>query len=103
MAMVAAAMRAGVRTGPRSRLLQVNSSVRPSYLSTKVPNPVVFFDMTIGDKSAGRIEMTLRADVVPKTAENFRALCTGGPLLRRFTRLRAIFLHSPDLQETTKQ
>ena len=40
-------------------------------------NPVVFFDMTIGGKPAGRIEMTLRADVVPKTAENFRALCTG--------------------------
>merc|ERR1711993_55277 len=34
-------------------------------------------DMTIGGKDAGRIEMTLRADVVPKTAENFRALCTG--------------------------
>merc|ERR1740115_85415 len=40
-------------------------------------NPIVFFDMTIGGKPAGRIEMTLRADVVPKTAENFRALCTG--------------------------
>merc|ERR1712093_866683 len=40
-------------------------------------NPVVFFDMTIGGADAGRIEMTLRADVVPKTAENFRALCTG--------------------------
>merc|ERR1712185_499411 len=40
-------------------------------------NPVVFFDMTIGEAPAGRIEMTLRADVVPKTAENFRALCTG--------------------------
>mmetsp|Transcript_8555 Transcript_8555/g.25553 ORF Transcript_8555/g.25553 Transcript_8555/m.25553 type:complete len:173 (+) Transcript_8555:82-600(+) len=40
-------------------------------------NPVVFFDMTIGGSPAGRIEMTLRADVVPKTAENFRALCTG--------------------------
>ena len=93
MAMVAAAMRAGVRTGPRARLLQVNSSIlRPSYLSTKVetPNPVVFFDMTIGDKSAGRIEMTLRADVVPKTAENFRALCTGRPLLRRCVPLSCI-------------
>jgi len=40
-------------------------------------NPVVFFDMTIGGRPAGRIEMTLRADVVPRTAENFRALCTG--------------------------
>ena len=64
-------------------------------------NPVVFFDMSIGGVPAGRIEMTLRADVVPKTAEvratpkptrsslsltshlllaaaqNFRALCTG--------------------------
>merc|ERR1711957_133659 len=37
----------------------------------------VFFDMTIGGADAGRIEMTLREDVVPKTAENFRALCTG--------------------------
>ena len=32
-------------------------------------NPVVFFDVTIGGAPAGRIEMTLRADVVPKTAE----------------------------------
>jgi len=40
-------------------------------------NPVVFFDMNIGGKPAGRIEMTLRADVAPRTAENFRALCTG--------------------------
>ncbi|OLS29291.1 MAG: Peptidyl-prolyl cis-trans isomerase A [Candidatus Heimdallarchaeota archaeon LC_2] len=40
-------------------------------------NPKVFFDMTIGDESAGRIVMELRKDVVPKTAENFRALCTG--------------------------
>jgi len=40
-------------------------------------NPKVFFDITIGGKDAGRISMELRADVVPKTAENFRALCTG--------------------------
>merc|ERR1711939_169789 len=40
-------------------------------------NPVCFFDMTADGTPLGRIEMTLRADVVPKTAENFRALCTG--------------------------
>ena len=42
-----------------------------------IENPVVFFDITIGGSSKGRIEMELRADVVPKTAENFRCLCTG--------------------------
>ncbi|VDH90579.1 peptidyl-prolyl cis-trans isomerase-like [Mytilus galloprovincialis] len=40
-------------------------------------NPKCFFDMSIGGSPAGRIVMELRADVVPKTAENFRALCTG--------------------------
>jgi len=40
-------------------------------------NPKVFFDLTIGNKPAGRIEFELYADVVPKTAENFRCLCTG--------------------------
>jgi peptidyl-prolyl isomerase F (cyclophilin D) len=39
--------------------------------------PRCFFDITIDDKPVGRIEMELRSDVVPKTAENFRALCTG--------------------------
>ena len=33
--------------------------------------------MTIGGTEAGRITMELKADVAPKTAENFRALCTG--------------------------
>lgn len=42
-----------------------------------MPNPRVFFDVTIADKPAGRIVMELFADTVPKTAENFRALCTG--------------------------
>jgi len=44
---------------------------------TDSSNPQVFFDITIGGAPAGRIVMELRADVAPKTAENFRALCTG--------------------------
>ncbi|KAG5718813.1 Peptidyl-prolyl cis-trans isomerase D [Termitomyces sp. T112] len=39
--------------------------------------PITFFDITIGDKPIGRIVFSLFADLVPKTAENFRALCTG--------------------------
>ena len=40
-------------------------------------NPKVFFDISIGGAPAGRLTFELYADVVPKTAENFRALCTG--------------------------
>jgi len=40
-------------------------------------NPRVFFDMNIGGRPAGQIVIELYADSVPKTAENFRALCTG--------------------------
>merc|ERR1719498_2166060 len=40
-------------------------------------NPKVYFDIEIGGESSGRIIMELFAHVVPKTAENFRALCTG--------------------------
>ena len=39
--------------------------------------PIVFFDVTADGTALGRIVMELRADVVPKTADNFRALCTG--------------------------
>ncbi|CDZ98876.1 peptidyl-prolyl cis-trans isomerase [Phaffia rhodozyma] len=45
--------------------------------STSSSRPKVFFDMTIGGAPAGRIVFELYSDVVPKTAENFRQLCTG--------------------------
>jgi cyclophilin family peptidyl-prolyl cis-trans isomerase len=39
--------------------------------------PRCFFDLSADGKPLGRIVVELRSDVVPKTAENFRALCTG--------------------------
>ena len=42
-------------------------------------NPRVYFDITLDGVAAGRVVMQLRKDVVPKTAENFRQLCTNQP------------------------
>ncbi|KAI8064849.1 peptidyl-prolyl cis-trans isomerase [Gilbertella persicaria] len=42
-------------------------------------NPKTYFDIAIDGQPAGRIVFELFKDQVPKTAENFRALCTGEP------------------------
>lgn len=41
------------------------------------PNPITFFDITLGGEPLGRIKMELFHDIVPRTAENFRVFCTG--------------------------
>ncbi|KAF8344620.1 cyclophilin-like domain-containing protein [Amanita rubescens] len=42
-----------------------------------VTRPIVFMDIQIGETPAGRLKMELFSEIVPKTAENFRQLCTG--------------------------
>lgn len=54
-------------------------------------NPRVFLDVTIDGVPTGRLVFELFADVVPKTAENFRALCT--ELHRTLTFMDSPFHH----------
>ncbi|PSC68358.1 peptidyl-prolyl cis-trans isomerase CYP19-3 [Micractinium conductrix] len=49
----------------------------PKALRDGLDAPRVFFDISIAGEEAGRIVVTLFVDVVPKTVENFRQLCTG--------------------------
>ncbi|KAK2463304.1 hypothetical protein APHAL10511_004959 [Amanita phalloides] len=42
-----------------------------------ITRPIVFMDIQIGETPGGRLKMELFSDIVPKTAENFRQLCTG--------------------------
>merc|ERR1711909_120524 len=44
---------------------------------SKMAKIQTYFDIAIGGNPAGRITFEVDADIVPKTAENFRALCTG--------------------------
>ncbi|CAO1421697.1 unnamed protein product [Diamesa hyperborea] len=60
-------------TTTEEQTVDVTISTKPE---EKKANPQVYFDVKIGNSDVGRIIMILRADVVPKTAENFRSLCT---------------------------
>lgn len=53
--------------------------------SAPVTRARCFFDIKIGLMPAGRIVFELFSDVMPKTCENFRCLCTGEKGIGRVT------------------
>lgn len=52
-------------------------SVAALRFASTQPEKKVFFDVTADGEPLGRIVIKLNTEEVPKTAENFRALCTG--------------------------
>jgi len=73
--------------GSKASLPENYISEFASYASSYTPplgppaagNPICYFDITIGGQEMGRIEMEIKQDVVPRTADNFVKLCTGEP------------------------
>merc|ERR1719244_1176357 len=61
----------GIQQNTCARLIS-QSSIRMAQ-----ENVECFFDISIGGKPSGRVCFELYSKAVPKTAENFRALCTG--------------------------
>ena len=73
-------------TSPKTR--EENSTSRRMGKSKKPEKTVrkrCFLDISINEVEAGRIIIELYDDIVPKTTENFRALCTGEHGIGNFT------------------
>ncbi|KAL2080824.1 hypothetical protein ACEWY4_022677 [Coilia grayii] len=66
-------------TDCQARMTQVDDLSRLSRVleHSKEGNPVMYFIIAADDQPIGKITMELLSHIVPKTAENFRALCTG--------------------------
>ncbi|XP_057626107.1 peptidyl-prolyl cis-trans isomerase F, mitochondrial [Chionomys nivalis] len=72
----------GLLSGQRSATLLLSATRACSDSGARDPNsssrnPLVYLDVGADGQPLGRVVLELKADVVPKTAENFRALCTG--------------------------
>ena len=63
--------------GPRNIGIFGSAILRGMASDSSKALPKVYFDITANNEAMGRVTMELRSDVVPKTAENFRCLCTG--------------------------
>ena len=58
-------------------MFQLSRAARGAFHPIVPTNPKVYLDIAINNAQAGRLTFELFADTVPRTAENFRALCTG--------------------------
>lgn len=63
--------------GMFNKMSMYNDKVEIIYPNANNDNPHVYFTVKQGDSELGRIVMQLYKDITPKTAENFRFLCTG--------------------------
>ncbi|HEV8000076.1 MAG TPA: peptidylprolyl isomerase [Planctomycetaceae bacterium] len=66
-----------MRRGPSILIAALSVVLGATWLPAAAPLPRCYFDITADGEKLGRIVIELRSDVVPRTAENFRALCTG--------------------------
>eukprot|EP00053_Salpingoeca_punica_P005631 m.55638 g.55638 ORF g.55638 m.55638 type:complete len:346 (-) comp13328_c0_seq1:159-1196(-) len=73
----AAAAAAGTKSSSKRGETEDSTQTQSAVKRPRSENPRVYFDISIGGRAEGRIVMELRADVTPRTAENFRQLCTG--------------------------
>ena len=67
-------------------------------------NPVVFLDVKIGSNQKKRIKIELFEDKVPKTAKNFKGLCTGEKTItykgsKIFRIVKNVFLQGGDFEK----
>eukprot|EP00941_MAST-03F_sp_MAST-3F-sp1_P005628 g5628.t1 len=63
--------------GAFAKIAMYAEKAQPVDENAQHTGPRCYFDMKHGDEKLGRVVFQLYADTTPKTAENFRALCTG--------------------------